>query len=265
MEIILLMSDKKYKIYKHTFKSSNKCYIGYTSQSISIRLHKHYLNALAGIDTKFYRAIRKYGIEDIKTKLLYECETEELAHKKESFFIKKFDTFKNGYNMTLGGDGGNTRKKLSPRKLKEYSKKLSDNTIGEENPNYSGYTDDQILNAAVEYYKSTPPFTMKKWMRYSKKLGLPQNYSSFRFNGLGFAGFKKLLCEKLGVRIEYLEYIRDDAHKEKLRQRSKNKRKINKNCKWMIIEKDELILYLNKGWSRGRGNLHNEYIKVTND
>ena len=55
----------KYIVYKHTFEN-NKSYIGYTSLSISKRLNKHMQNAQSGHDTNFYRAIRKYGLNNIK-------------------------------------------------------------------------------------------------------------------------------------------------------------------------------------------------------
>lgn len=53
---------KQYEVYCHTNTLNNKSYIGYTSQSTLKRLHKHILNANYGIQSHFYRAIRKYGI-----------------------------------------------------------------------------------------------------------------------------------------------------------------------------------------------------------
>ncbi len=250
-----------YKIYKHTFKTSKKSYIGFTSKTITERLHKHYINALAGLDTKFCRAIRKYGIDNIRSKLLAECFTEDEAQSLEIHFIEKYDTFKNGYNMTLGGDGGNTRKNLTHYKLRKYSKKLSMSASGKGNPNYSGITDDEIIDCAIKYYNSSDSFCMRKWMRFSKRQGLPQYYTDFRFAGKGIAGFKEILCEKLGVKIGDLEYIRNDEHKEKLRIRTMNKRKVNRNGLWTVIEKEELDNYINDGWVRGRGNLNNKYFR----
>jgi len=94
-----------YSVYKHTFKETNKCYIGYTKFLIIERLKKHHTNAMSNIQTKFYRAIRKYGIESISSEILFTTEDEILAKQKEIEFIKMYDSFKKGYNMTLGGDG----------------------------------------------------------------------------------------------------------------------------------------------------------------
>ena len=50
-----------------------------------------------------YRAIRKYGVENFIFEVIEECKIEEL-NQKEEYWIKKYDTFFNGYNQTLGGD-----------------------------------------------------------------------------------------------------------------------------------------------------------------
>lgn len=72
-----------------------------------------YLNNGSGkeIKTKFANAIHKYGWDNFQHKVLFviECETlEELIfwlNQWEMYFIEKYDSFKNGYNMTLGGEG----------------------------------------------------------------------------------------------------------------------------------------------------------------
>ena len=74
---------KKYEIYKITNKVNNKMYIGYTNNGVENRLHKHYTNSTCGIDTYFYKAIRKYGTTKYhrmsfrllpeQLKLLFDC------------------------------------------------------------------------------------------------------------------------------------------------------------------------------------------------
>lgn len=257
-------TNKSFKVYIHTFKTTGKSYIGYTHYTVAERLHKHYVNAISGIDSKFYRAIRKYGLVDIKTRILVESETQDDATKNEIFYIKKYDTFKHGYNMTLGGDVGNVCKMLTPKKLKRYLKLRSVATIGHKNPNYSGFTDSEIIEEAVKFYNKCESFSIKKWTKHSKNIGMPQIYTKFRFNGKGIEGFKELLSSKLGVTIEELEYKRDLNHNIKLSKAVKNIRKVNKQGVWTIIHKKHLNEYLKKGWTRGRGKLTNIYQGIKN-
>ena len=53
-------------------------------------------------ETKFYQALRKYGLDNFKVEVLQLCEEEELD-RLEVEYIDKYDSFINGYNSTKGG------------------------------------------------------------------------------------------------------------------------------------------------------------------
>lgn len=98
-----------YYIYKHTI--NDKLYIGFTSKTIQHRLHAHIRESKKEkLHTYFENVIIKYGVNSIKTECLEEISsnTDELAKSREIYWIKYFDTFNSGYNMTTGGSGGNT-------------------------------------------------------------------------------------------------------------------------------------------------------------
>ena len=67
---------KKYKvgyIYKITCLINNKVYIGQTIRTIEDRWIKHQRESIGGkyqLDTKFARALRKYGVDNFKIELL---------------------------------------------------------------------------------------------------------------------------------------------------------------------------------------------------
>jgi len=65
-------------IYKHTFKTTGKSYIGKTSQTMEQRLYNHTFLAKKGSETHFHRAIRKYGVEDIISIIIEDNIAEEL-------------------------------------------------------------------------------------------------------------------------------------------------------------------------------------------
>lgn len=118
-------------IYKHTFKATGKSYIGKTSHTIEQRLYKHLYSANNDSETHFHRAIRKYGIDDITSVIIEDNIPEELIDEREIFWIANDNTFgDSGYNMTEGGDGGNTRKNMSDTEKLIYSKKISDSNKG---------------------------------------------------------------------------------------------------------------------------------------
>lgn len=93
-----------YTIYKITNIVNNKNYIGFTKNfERRIKQHKKdYKNN----DLLLYRAINKHGWENFKFEILYQSKLHEhTLNVMEPFFINQYDSHKNGYNMTSGGDG----------------------------------------------------------------------------------------------------------------------------------------------------------------
>lgn len=92
-------------IYKITNKINNKAYIGKTEIGLKARWKRHKNNARYTNDRKLYRAINKYGSDSFLIEILEYCNV-DILNDREIYYIKLYDTFKHGYNMTLGGDGG---------------------------------------------------------------------------------------------------------------------------------------------------------------
>jgi group I intron endonuclease len=99
---------KTYSVYKITNNVNGKSYIGFTGNTIFERFEQHKKDAIKIRDNrKFYNAINKYGTDVWKIELLELVDSAEVAKQKEIELIEKFDTYKNGYNSTKGGDGNN--------------------------------------------------------------------------------------------------------------------------------------------------------------
>lgn len=77
-----------------------KRYIGITTRTIKERFAEH-------CKAKSYigKAIRKYGVENFKLYELAVANSREELCNLEVYYIEKYNTFKNGYNQTIGGDG----------------------------------------------------------------------------------------------------------------------------------------------------------------
>lgn len=91
-------------IYKITNKVNGKSYIGQTRYTIEFRWRQHLHKK---DNTYFHNAIRKYGADNFIVEKLEECNIEDL-NEREIYYIAKYNTFKDGYNLTIGGDGNRT-------------------------------------------------------------------------------------------------------------------------------------------------------------
>lgn len=92
-------------IYCFENKINGKRYIG-KSKDIEARYKAHTKKAIND-GTYFHNALKKYGVDAFNFTILEECEESKL-NEREEYYISHFDTYNNGYNMTLGGDGGDT-------------------------------------------------------------------------------------------------------------------------------------------------------------
>lgn len=93
-------------IYKITNKINQKSYIGKTIFTVDKRWKEHCRDSRKKRAEKrsLYNAMNKYGIENFEIEIIEEC-SEDLLEEKEKYWINVFDTYHNGYNATLGGDG----------------------------------------------------------------------------------------------------------------------------------------------------------------
>lgn len=93
-------------IYKITNILNNKIYIGQTKYDIKKRFLQHCSDRKREKcqNRCLYKAMNKYGIEKFRIELIEQC-SEEIALKREEYWIKFYNSFTNGYNSTMGGDG----------------------------------------------------------------------------------------------------------------------------------------------------------------
>lgn len=98
-------------VYLLLNKVNGKRYVGQTSKTVEERFQEHCGQSASGSSYKIHRALRKYGKDNFEviTLMYVDSDTREGLISKlnycEKYFVKKFDSRKNGYNMTNGGDG----------------------------------------------------------------------------------------------------------------------------------------------------------------
>lgn len=88
-------------IYKITNKINGKIYVG-QSNNIKRRFWE-YQNRGTASRIPVDAAIEKYGSENFQYDIIEECPIEKL-NERETYWIKHFNSIKNGYNLSEGGN-----------------------------------------------------------------------------------------------------------------------------------------------------------------
>lgn len=152
-------------IYKLT-SPSGKIYIGQTT-NLKDRKRSLYNPNKYYSGHRLDNAIKKYGIENFKYEIIAQIELEDkfLLRKHlddlEIHYIKKFDSYNNGYNMTLGGSGskGCFQTEESRNKISEKAKGRKGSMLGrhlseEQRKKVSDYAKTRLGNKNPFYGKT---------------------------------------------------------------------------------------------------------------
>lgn len=182
-----MAKEKISGIYCIENKINGKRYIGQ-----SVNIYRRWCNHVSTLNNNHHfneylqRAWSKYGKSAFVFSILEECSEEDL-NIRERYWIKHYDSFNNGYNLTIGGDGttgsicseekkikiskAKTGKKLTKEQRQRVSEGLlnSPNVLrGENHPYFHRIlSNDEVLrlrNGIKQYYKennNTPPWSKK--------------------------------------------------------------------------------------------------------
>ena len=123
-------------IYKITNKINNKIYIGQVyNKSINDRFKRH-INEASKLSRSYVdRAINKYGSSNFICEEIDTGISREDLNQKEIYWIAFFKNTHMLYNLTKGGDGGNTYLCKTEEELNEIRKKISIANKGIKNAN----------------------------------------------------------------------------------------------------------------------------------
>ena len=146
---------------------NNKKYVGKTNFSLKKRFNEHIKDSTKRRVEKrpLYNAMNKYGTEHFHIKLIEEVDP-MIASEKEQYWIDFYDTYKNGYNATKGGDG---KSYLDYKKILELfdNTSLSQKEIAEE----IGCCIDSVANIVSQYRENV------NWQqRYSQSRDISETH-----------------------------------------------------------------------------------------
>lgn len=134
-------------IYKIINKVNNKVYIGQTTKKNGFKdrypnkgngiervykYHKKNKNRGDGYNVHLLRAIEKYGFDNFEVIEFFDVAfSKDELNIKEICYISIYDSFENGYNNTLGGEGSLGTHTLSGKESKVSKSVVQLNTEGE--------------------------------------------------------------------------------------------------------------------------------------
>ena len=213
---------KTYIVYKITNKNNGKFYIGKTEHSLEHRWNRHLSSARNGSKFRFHSAIRKYGEDCWELSVIetYLTEDENFINQKEIHFIKLFESdTKKGYNATSGGTGGWMLPRCSQEVQEEWRNNISIRTTGSNNPNHSGYTDEQLIEIGIKFVEKYGFISGRKrivdFASNELNIKFPKSFSKNRFEG-NHQNYYKSIEEKTG--LVYNPYYRDESQRQLARK-----------------------------------------------
>ena len=157
--------ENNYTVYMHFFPNK-KVYIGITHQRPQKRWgggNNYYKQKL------MYKAIQKYGWENVEHKILFTNLTKEEAEQKEIELIAKYksNNSKYGYNITNGGNVIGTYTEEMKRKLSEAHKGKKHGPMSEQRK--------KKISEALKG-KTVKETTREKYRQNTKKLWQNKNF-----------------------------------------------------------------------------------------
>lgn len=255
-----------FSVYVH-IAPNNKKYFGITKQTPENR----WLNGF-GYKTQqlFWRAIQKYGWDNIQHIVLVENLSKEWACKLEQDLIWKYQSNnpKYGYNLSIGGDGpfGVVRSEETKEKLRqanlghkhseETKKKIKENHAHYNKGRRFHFTDEQreILYASR---RGKPTWNKGKKLseEYRKKLSDAHKGQKAWNKGVPCSeAVKKRVSEANKGRVAWCKGLKMPAERKKqISESLKNRIWVNNGEHRTLIHANELQNYLDRGYTRGRG------------
>lgn len=157
-------------IYKITNTINGKVYIGQTINEFNRRYfykgngiervynyHKRFKERNLKYNEYLLNSIKKYGFDAFEVIEIYDIAfSKEELDIKEKHYIKLFNSFKNGYNKTLGGEGTsgyNPFENKTEEEMKKIKEKISKATKGENSPWYGKHPSEETKKKMSEAQK----------------------------------------------------------------------------------------------------------------
>jgi len=159
---------KTYKIYEIINAINGHNYIGYTKLSLEKRFKLHINSKTKSMP--IVDAIRKYGYNNFKIKLLGDFDTKDEATNHEILLIEERKPY---YNIHSGGTGGSFYGPMNgmfgKKHTNEWLKNKSKSMLGENNPMWKKTHTDDVKKVLSQLKMGNTPWNKGKTGVYSKE------------------------------------------------------------------------------------------------
>jgi hypothetical protein len=162
-------------IYKITNKQNSKIYVGKCQKKNS---------EYFGSGILIQRAVKKYGYENFIKEYICKCNSKIQLNKKERYWIRHLDSISpKGYNIALGGDGGDLitnhpdKVLISQKISKSLKNRTYDDIYGDEAEKYRNLRSKECKN-----HKKFKPKNIEAWKENLKKARTGKTYKQIYGN-----------------------------------------------------------------------------------
>ena len=230
------------QLYRLSFPNGKK-YIGITSRTVQERFNAHCHPSQNRNPCQ--HAIHKYGKENVKVTILAECNNWELLCLAEFEAIEKYQAFgKNGYNLTLGGEGnhvidiyGSERAKrdkaLAQVRAKVYNKINNESIAAKRSNHYKA--NKGILATKYKAYrelnKESIAIQQKTYYSTNRDMVIAKNKAYIEANKELVAARKKAYTENNKELVAAYQKAYREANKESLAAKKKKSYEDRKQLK----------------------------------
>jgi group I intron endonuclease len=167
----------------HIYKITNPKEEVYIGQTIDLkgRMHRYSTVSKSSLGRSIYNSLKKYGWDNHTFDVIEVCEENKL-NERERFWIKKFNSFNKGLNLTEGGSSGRHNHETCLKKSKsmtgkthskETRQKMSDTK--KNHPMYTKEWKDKMRKGAWSSKTSAKPI-----LQFDKEHNLIKEWESSR-------------------------------------------------------------------------------------
>lgn len=264
-------------IYKTTNLVNGKIYIG--------KKKGEFTDSYKGSGRYIRNAFNKYGFDNFSVELIEYCETLDIQNQREQYWIKHYhDLGYTMYNISTGGDGGDTYWQLSESDRQARLKKASESSWFNHQPREC-----HIKAWNTRRKNGTDKFSIEQRQKLSKShLGKKRSAESIQKGLITRCGYRHSEETKLKIRQSNLGKTRSAETCERIseaaskrvgelnafygKHHSEETRKlISEKCKdavrgkkWMTngtdsirVNQEDIEMYISQGYKLGRGKLKN--------
>lgn len=208
-------------IYKTTNLVNGKIYIGQDKNNNS---------AYLGSGKILHFAFQKYGIENFNKEILEECESVQELNEREKYWISFYDSTNRriGYNIALGGNGGDT---ISKNPNKDVISKKHAERMKENNPTRGRKkTEDEIERWKSSYVgkyrgENNPNFGSKRTDSSKDKMSETRKQWWYTLSNDEREGISRKISEANTGKEGYWKGRNNDAHSERMKENNPMKGK----------------------------------------